>query len=209
MIGVLDYGSGNIKAVINTLTRVNLLSRLIKTTDDLEGVSGLILPGVGSFDNAINKLRGADFFDPVNDLVMNERLPILGICVGLQILGDTSEEGSERGLGWLPGRTLSFDRLEISKLRSPHLGWNHVQLQPHTDLSAELEENRFFFLHSFFFSPDITQTEILGTTKYGSDFCVVAKRDNIFGAQFHPEKSHVWGEKFLANFARMAGLRNA
>jgi glutamine amidotransferase len=204
MITIIDYGLGNIMAFHNVYKRLNIPAAVARAAKDLEGASRLILPGVGSFDHAMELLAASGMRERLDELVLEHRLPVLGICVGMQILARSSEEGRYKGLGWIDGavRRLHAERPETS-LRLPHMGWNDVAPVTDSVLFAGLERDaRFYFLHSYYFEC-AGRDSVLAETDYGSAFACAVHSRNIFGVQFHPEKSHQWGTRLLRNFAEV------
>jgi glutamine amidotransferase len=201
MICIIDYGVGNVQAFLNLFNRLGIKSKRAQTKQDLENATHLILPGVGHFDHAIQKFNNSSIKKSLQDLVLESRIPILGVCVGMQMLANGSDEGSLPGLGWIPGWVRSFPKTERLKLSLPHMGWNILQSKINNPLFANLDFQflQFYFLHSYYF--DTKEKEnILATTHYGFDFATVVANKNIYGVQFHPEKSHKWGEQLLKNF---------
>lgn len=204
MIGVVDYGLGNVGAFLNMYKRMNLPARAARTAAELEESSHIILPGVGAFDEAMELLDRSGMRDSLERLVQGERRPILGVCVGMQMLADGSDEGSRTGLGWVPGRVKSLAGLSRQNdLPLPHMGWNDVIPTSGEGLFASLErDSRFYFLHSFYFDcSDISYRA--ASASYGADFSCAVRRGNVWGVQFHPEKSHHFGAALLRNFATL------
>lgn len=201
MIGVVDYGLGNVRAFENIYRRLGVPVQPVRTAEDLNRADRFILPGVGAFDWAMTKLKQSGMIDALNHRVIEEHVPVLGVCVGMQIMAKSSEEGSEPGLCWIPGRVERF-RQECFETSThlPHMGWNDVRLVRRTNLFSGLDAPIFYFLHSYCFSP--TDPEYASAfSEYGSFFASAVERENIFGVQFHPEKSHEWGVQLLKNFA--------
>ena len=204
MITIIDYGLGNIQAFVNVYRRLHIPVSVAKCAADLDGATKLILPGVGAFDHAIERLDASGMRPALDELVQKAKIPVLGICVGMQILADSSDEGSLPGLGWVPGSVRSFKAIpQLSELPLPHMGWNDVVPSADSALFKGFElESRFYFLHSFFF--DCLQPEhIAATSSYGLDFSCAVRADNVYGVQFHPEKSHHFGVGLLKNFAEL------
>jgi glutamine amidotransferase len=200
VIGVLDYGVGNLGSVLNMLRHIDVKATTIRTPDQLTKVTKLLLPGVGSFDHAIEKLDALDLAEPIRGYARSGGT-ILGICLGMQLLLDSSEEGQRQGLGLIPGRSKRFSFAPEAKRRVPHMGWNTVTPRAENPLLAGLEsDNRFYFVHSYRAVCE-NDTDIVGETEYGEMFPSMIGRGNVFGAQFHPEKSHRYGMDLLRNFA--------
>lgn len=204
MIGIIDYGLGNIKAFANVYKNLDLDYQIIKNSKDLIKVSKIILPGVGSFDHAMNLLNNSGMRNTLDNLVLKEKIPVLGICVGLQILAKGSEEGNLPGLGWIDAEVKKFDASTIPyKTRLPHMGWNIVEAQSDNYLLSSLNEKpRFYFLHSYYFKCN-NSSDSISQTNYGSYFTSAVNKENIYGVQFHPEKSHHNGIQVLKNFAEL------
>jgi len=203
VIGIIDYGLGNINAFCNVYRHLNLPVTAVHTADELEGCDHLILPGVGAFDNAIEKLNASGMRPTITRRVIEEKVPILGICVGMQMLANSSEEGQLPGLGWVPGTVKRFDPARIAeRTKLPHMGWNNVRIG-NSPLFRNLEQDsRFYFIHSYYFVPD-DPSHCLAHSEYGGAFASAVGRDKIFGVQFHPEKSHAPGIALLKNFAEL------
>lgn len=204
MITIVDYGLGNILAFVNVYKRLNIPVTVAKTPADLAGATKLILPGVGAFDHAMELLQDAGMRQPLDELVLGQKVPVLGICVGMQILADASDEGRLPGLGWIPGRVRAFkSEPRSADMPLPHMGWNDVRPASGHELFNGLESDpRFYFLHSFFF--ECAQPRFAAATaSYGIDFTCVVQSDNVYGVQFHPEKSHHFGAALLKNFAEL------
>lgn len=203
MITLVNYGLGNIQAFHHIYTRLNLPVAIASTSDEMRGASKLILPGVGAFDWAMERLNGSGMRSTLDELVLEQRVPVLGICVGMQMMAKSSDEGVLPGLGWLDAHVKRFDTARLpQKTLLPHMGWNDVRPAVDSPLFAGLDAPRFYFLHSYYFAPG-QPSQTLATTHYGIDFASAAGDRNIFGVQFHPEKSHGWGIQLLDNFARI------
>ncbi|MGB3024319.1 imidazole glycerol phosphate synthase subunit HisH [Paradevosia shaoguanensis] len=202
MIVIVDYGLGNIKAFSNMYKRMNVDARTARSADELDGATRFILPGVGHFDHAMELLDKSGMRGALEDAVMNRKLPVVGICVGMQILAEGSDEGRRTGLGWIPGRVRAMACLPLgNSMPLPHMGWNDVRPVGAQPLFAGLETDaRFYFLHSFYFSP-ANENATAAVTHYGADFACAVNSGNVHGVQFHPEKSHHWGARLLKNFA--------
>ena len=204
MIGILDYGLGNVQAFLTTFKRLGVDARRVRDVPELEGVDRLILPGVGAFDQAVATFDKSGMRPSVERMVHIENVPILGVCVGMQLLASYSDEGSRAGLGWIPGRVRSFRSAEASKnLPMPHMGWNDVIVSLDNGLwPRRALGGRFYFLHSYYFETEAPE-HVLATAEYGLNFGCIVGAGNIYGAQFHPEKSHAWGAQLLKNFAEL------
>lgn len=204
MITIIDYGVGNINAFVNVYKRLDIPTKIANSAADLEDVQKLILPGVGHFDHAIIELINSGMLNKLNELVLGKRIPVIGICVGMQLMANSSEEGTHKGLGWIDASVKKFDEAKIDLVtRLPHMGWNDVIPVVSNPLFDGLEkESLFYFLHSYFFDCN-DKNNVLATTDYGYKFTSVAFSQNIYGVQFHPEKSHKYGEKLLHNFANL------
>ena len=203
MIKIVDYGLGNILAFQNVFKRLNLSVGIAKTAADLTDATKLVLPGVGAFDQAMRLLDDSGMREALDDCVIARGVPVLGVCVGMQILADSSEEGQAAGLGWIRGRVKAFRSLRVDDLLVPHMGWNDVTPATQSGLFGQLgTEPRFYFLHSFYFEC-AEPRHVAAVTHYGVDFASAVHRDNIYGVQFHPEKSHQFGARLLQSFAAL------
>lgn len=203
MITIIDYGLGNVRAFFNLYQRLNISVRAGKTADELKGATKLILPGVGAFDHAVQKFNRSGMRDAVEKLVLVQRVPILGICVGMQMLARSSEEGRLPGLGWIAGEVRIIKRGQARKVSLPHMGWNDVNPQCSNGLFRNLQSGaRFYFLHSYYFQTK-NQDNVLALTDYNGPFASAVCSGNVYGVQFHPEKSHQWGIQLLKNFAEL------
>lgn len=198
MIAILDYGVGNLKSIHNMFKKVGVESVITSDSHVIQQAEKYLLPGVGAFDHCITRLKSADFFSDLEHAVLVKRKPVLGICLGMQLLTNNSEEGQLEGLGWIDAHTIKFN-LENKKLAIPHMGWNKSHPRNQESLFSHLEENRFYFVHSYHVICK-NDRNILATTHYGQEFTCSVHQDNIFGVQFHPEKSHKFGMRLLKNF---------
>jgi glutamine amidotransferase len=198
MINIIDYGMGNLGSVRNMLARVGAESTITSDPDDVAVATKLILPGVGSFDHAMQRLKLLDLLPVLREKVLSEGIPILGLCLGMQLLTNRSEEGELPGLGWIDAQTRRFDVSD--GLPVPHMGWNTVEASAQAGILTDLpEQSRFYFVHSYYVECESEYT-VLGTTEYGTRFHSAIGRDNILGLQFHPEKSHRYGQLLLRRF---------
>ena len=204
MIGIINYGLGNINAFVNIYNRLHIPVKQLFNPIDFEGVDRLILPGVGAFDHAMKSFNDSGMRDEVEKMVLNDKTPIIGICVGMQMLAESSEEGVLPGLGWIPGIVRKFDESKIPyTTRIPHMGWNDINFSENSLLFKNFEANsKFYFLHSYYFDNSESKHEI-AKSFYGYEFTCAVNSENIFGVQFHPEKSHSYGIKLLDNFSKL------
>lgn len=205
MIAIINYGSGNVRAIGNIYDRLNIPYVIVSQTSEItDKVTKIILPGVGSFDETMSMLLKSGFRALLDEMVLVKKMPALGICVGMQILSDGSDEGELAGLGWIPGRVCKFDKnLLLNKPKLPHLGWNSVDIKKLSPIMQKIDnEQGFYFIHSYYFECADEQ-DILATTQYGLNFSSAINRANIYGTQFHPEKSHGNGIQLLKNFANL------
>lgn len=202
MIALVNYGLGNIQAFANIYKRLNIPVVIADTADELAQAKKIILPGVGAFDWAMNLLNESGMRECLDDLVMVQKRPVLGVCVGMQMMARRSDEGILPGLGWIDAEVKRFDEtLFTQKTHLPHMGWNDVLPQRTDCLFKDMDTNpRFYFLHSYYFLP-VKTDDILAITDYNGPFASVVRSGNVFGTQFHPEKSHQWGIQLLKNFA--------
>ena len=197
-ICIVDYGIGNIKAFKNIYDKLNINVEIASKKEQFVSATHLILPGVGTFDWAMSKLNESSLRETLDGLVLEKKIPILGICVGMQIMASQSEEGVLSGLNWIKGKILKLDKDIIL----PHMGWNNVKLSNKSDLFNNIENFEFYFLHSYYYKTE-DDKHILSMSKYGNPFTSAIHKENIFGTQFHPEKSHKNGIKILENFEKI------
>jgi imidazole glycerol-phosphate synthase subunit HisH len=205
VIVIVDYNLGNLGSIKNMIHRNGFDSVITSDPDVVLKASRLILPGVGSFDHAILNLKELGLFEVVKKIA-ESGVPTLGICLGMQILADGSEEGVETGLGLVPGKVKKFSLSPSFKI--PHMGWNFAK--PYTDnsLFTDLEiDSRFYFVHSYYFEC-LNQENVLAKTNYDGEFTSAVSKKNIFGVQFHPEKSHLYGMKLLKNFIELENVKD-
>ncbi len=204
MIAIINYGVGNIRAFANIYHKLDIPLKIAHQVDDLQGVTRLILPGVGAFDHAMERLQQSGMKERLNELVLKDKLPVIGICVGMQMLTQSSDEGKLPGLSWINGVVKKFDVSKINyTTHLPHMGWNDVKPIKENPLWRGLEkEAKFYFLHSYYFhcnNPD----DAIAVSDYGLPFTCAVNHENIYGVQFHPEKSHHYGIQLLKNFASL------
>ncbi len=200
-VTLVHYGLGNIQAFAHIYQRLNLAVEVATTATQLAAAQHLILPGVGAFDWAIARLNASGMRDALDDAVLVRKVPVLGVCVGMQMMAERSDEGVEPGLGWIKGDVKAFDFHLDTQLPLPHMGWNDVDPVSNDCLFAGIEAPKYYFLHSYCIVPT-DEADALATADYGNRFVSAVRHDNIFGTQFHPEKSHNWGIDLLRNFVR-------
>ena len=200
MVVVVNYGVGNIGSILNMLKKLGVEAVGSCAETDIRAAEKLILPGVGAYDTAMAKIESLGIIPMLRERVLNARVPLLGICLGMQLLTRGSEEGSRRGLGWVEAQVVRFDKESASgDIRIPHMGWNKVKpLQDHPLFQDLGEKARFYFVHSYHVV--CSKERVLSTTTYGYEFVSSIVQDNILGVQFHPEKSHKFGFQILKNF---------
>ncbi|MFL2435350.1 MAG: imidazole glycerol phosphate synthase subunit HisH [Verrucomicrobiales bacterium] len=201
MIGVIDYGAGNLRSVCNSLKKLSVDCHIVKSPSDLNKIETMIFPGVGSFGDSSEQLKKQLLFEPIREWIITDR-PFLGICIGFQMLFDSSEEspGSE-GLGIIPGKVIKFS--EQKNLKVPHMGWNEVQIKNLNDpVWQKIDDlTHFYFVHSYFPKPENSEVSS-SITSYGVDFTSSIRFGNTFGTQFHPEKSQKSGLRLIENFLK-------
>ena len=202
MIGIVDYGMGNLGSVANMLKKIGVEAGIINRPVEVVAYDKLILPGVGSFDKAMQRINSSGLRDALDHAVQIQKKRILGICLGMQLLTRGSEEGSESGLGWIDAETIKLP--SNLDLIIPHMGWNQVFASQYLGkLNRNVsEESLFYFVHSYYVKTDRPETVSL-TCNYGITFAAALESKNIFGAQFHPEKSHRFGMHFFKNFSEL------
>lgn len=201
MITVVDYGIGNLGSIRNMMKRIGTPATVTADLDVIASATKLLLPGVGAFDVAMARINASELRSILDRKALEEKVPILGICLGMQLLTDGSEEGELPGLGWIPARATRFPT--VPGIRVPHMGWNVVGPSRASPLTDGLPpRSRFYFVHSYCVHVENPADSLLRAT-YGIGFDAAIQRDNIYGAQFHPEKSHKFGMKLLENFARL------
>lgn len=200
MTGIIDYRAGNSPSVLNAMNKLGCNAELIKTKDEIERCSGIILPGVGSADATMLSLKEMGCIDILEEMVLGKKIPFLGICVGLQVLFDHSEEGNTDCLGWLPGQVKRFDDKSV---RVPQMGWNKVSFKRESPLLKGIREGYFYFVNSYHAVPTDAEM-VLGSADYSGEFCSVIEHCNIYAAQCHLEKSGTTGLALLKNFSDIA-----
>ena len=202
MIVIIDYGVGNINAFVNIYKSIGVDVKIAKSTLDLANATKLILPGGGHFDYAMDRFNTSGMIEVVTDLVINKKIPVLGICVGMQMLAKSSDEGILPGLGWVDAIVKKIDSSMLKQTtRLPHMGWNDINVTKKNPLLLKLENKaRFYFLHSYYFQCN-NYDDNIAVANYGSEFSCAVNHNNIYGVQFHPEKSHHFGIQLLENFS--------
>lgn len=198
---IVDYHVGNLGSIKNMLKRIGHRAEISSDSEVIRQADKLILPGVGSFDAGVKKIHELGLYEPLNQAVLEQGKPILGICVGMQLMLEASEEGEQQGFGWIKGRNQKFKFTQSnSSLKVPHMGWNYVHPNNNHPLLQGYEATpRFYFVHSYH-ATDVVPEEALAHTQYGYSFPSAIQQNNIFGVQFHPEKSHKWGMQLFTNF---------
>lgn len=202
MITIIDYGVGNLSSIKNMLKRIGVAAEITNDVAAIAAAEKLILPGVGHFNYGMEQLHKSGLVGILNERVLEKKVPILGICLGVQLLTQSSEEGTAHGLGWIAGKTIAFDKTKLQpQQKIPHMGWSDVSNYQQSKLFTNMpDEPRFYFVHSYHLALE-NQTDVLVTANYGYAFTAGIEHDNILGVQFHPEKSHKFGMKLLENFA--------
>jgi len=203
-IVIIDYGMGNLGSIQNILRHVGADSIVSSLPSDIESADKLILSGVGAFDSAVKKIHDMALLSVLSEQVLENKIPILGICLGMQLFTTKSEEGELPGFGWIEGKTVKFRfDTELQKLKIPHMGWNIVHPRKESKLFHNMPEGpRFYFVHSYHVLCK-NQEDVLCVTHYGYDFGSAIEKDNIYGTQFHPEKSHKFGMQLVKNFTEL------
>tara|TARA_B100001287_G_C22674226_1_gene526853 strand:- start:314 stop:925 length:612 start_codon:yes stop_codon:yes gene_type:complete len=201
MIAIINYGCGNINAFINVFKDIGVKAKVANKYSDLNDISKIILPGVGSFDFVMQTFNNSGLRKTVEEKVYVNKIPVLGVCAGMQILADSSDEGIENGLGWIKGSVRKLKKIKITdNISLPHMGWNQVFHNKNILFDSIESGERFYFVHSYYFENKYDRDKI-GITNYSIKFTSSLQKDNIFGVQFHPEKSHKNGIQLLKNFS--------
>ena len=197
---IIDYGLGNLNSILNMLIKIGVNAKISSSPEDIFSADKLILPGVGAYDAGINNIRKNNLFDVLNKAVLVHKKPVLGICLGMQLLGKYSDEGKEQGFGWIDFYCKKFEFKNDKILKIPHVGWNYVEIVHNNNLIFDSEEkSRFYFVHSYH-AVCKNYDNVIMQTEYGYKFASAIHKDNIYGVQFHPEKSHRFGMQLLKNF---------
>ena len=201
-IVIIDYGMGNIRSILNKINRAGYEAQVSCEYEAIKNANKIILPGVGHFANGMEKLKERNLIDILNERVLENKTPILGICLGMQLFTGFSEEGNAKGLGWIDAETIKFTLADI-KHKVPHMGWNSIEQKKESSLLKGIPDSQYFyFVHSYHVNCH-SNDDVLTTSMYGYEFVTSVQKENIFGTQFHPEKSHEWGEKLLNNFLNL------
>lgn len=207
MIAVLDLGFGNVSSVMNMLKKAGVPAYIANTAELIKSSTSIILPGVGHFDNCMSLIKDdAEIFAALEKKVLHEKVPFLGICIGMQMLFESSDEGIESGLSWIPGKIKKF-KFSDPAIKIPHMGWSEITLERDGNQLLDKELiSRFYFVHGYY--ADCTYSEnLIATCEYGqTTFAAAVNRENIYGVQFHPEKSHMFGLRLLKNFSRISNV---
>lgn len=201
MLLIVDYGLGNLVSVKNMFKKLGVEAVISDKIEDIENADKLILPGVGAFDNGMNLIKSKNLLPSLNKKVLLEKTPVLGICLGMQLLTKCSEEGKEKGLGWIDAETIKFAFTDKT-LKIPHMGWNYIDVKRENKLIGKMSHQRFYFVHSYYVKCS-NDSDSIATCNYGHDFTCMVNHENIYGAQFHPEKSLKFGMELLSNFSKI------
>ena len=207
MILIIDYGIGNTGSILNMLKKIGADAKVSNDKTEIQNAEKLILAGVGAYDHGISQLYDHELIQVLNEQVLEKEKPILGICLGFQLFTDKSDEGIKRGLGWIKGNTKRFNISDMpSLIRVPHMGWNNIKLMIKDSplfRDSNSEEQKYYFVHSYYVECKDNEN-ILCRTEYGIEFTSAIQKGNIYGVQFHPEKSHKYGMQLLKNFVLFA-----
>ena len=202
-IVIVDYGTGNLNSVHKSLDRLGVDSIISSDPNDIDSADKLILPGVGHFGNAMANLRELNLLDALHEAVLVKQKPILGICLGMELMANRSEEGNVAGLGWIDAEMIRFNISNKKRYKVPHIGWNKIWIKKNSLLMKNVSESsEFYFVHSYHLKIN-NQSDILNETQYELIYPSAIEKDNIFGVQYHPEKSHDAGEQLLRNFVEI------
>jgi glutamine amidotransferase len=200
---IVDYGAGNVSSVKRSLARIGVDSTISSEIGDIESSDKLILAGVGHFERAVANLKRTGLWTALEKAVLVDRKPVLGICLGMELMAKTSEEGRSQGLGWFDAKAVRFQTLDRVRYKTPHVGWNTIKVKKDSRLMRGIpDSSEFYFLHSYYLRLD-DRSDMLNETEYETMFPAAIERDNIFGVQYHPEKSHAAGLQLLKNFIEL------
>lgn len=200
---IVDYGMGNLNSVKKTLERLSVDAVISSDPKDIRESDKIILPGVGHFGKAMSNLKELNLLDSLNEVVLADKKPILGICLGMQLLAKKSEEGNAVGLGWIDAEVTKFQVSDKLKFKVPHMGWNRISVKKNSLLMKEIpDHSEFYFVHSFHIKVN-DKSDLLNETEYEYAFTSAVEKDNIFGVQYHPEKSHDTGAQLIKNFIKL------
>ena len=202
-IVIVDYGTGNLNSVRRSLDRLRAGSIISSNPNDISSADKIILPGVGHFGNAMSNLRELNLLDALHEAVLVQQKPVLGICLGMELMARNSEEGNTGGLGWLDAEVIRFNISDKRRYKIPQMGWNNIRIKKNSLLMKSISElSEFYFVHSYHLKTN-DQSDILNETEYESIYTSAIEKDNIFGVQYHPEKSHDAGDQLIRNFVEM------
>ncbi len=201
MIVIVDYGLGNLVSVKNMLRKLGIESLITDKKEAIEKAKKIILPGVGAFDNGMNLIKQKGLLEVLDQKATVEKIPVLGICLGMQLLTKGSEEGIEKGLGWINAQTIKFNFTD-RVLKIPHMGWSYIDVKKENKLIRKEDKHRFYFVHSYYVKCN-NESDVIASCNYGTEFTCILNHGNIFGAQFHPEKSLKFGMELLNNFSKI------
>lgn len=201
MITIVDYGLGNLVSVKNMLKKLGAESVITDKADEIGAAKKMILPGVGAFDNGMLLIKQKGLLEVLNKKALEEKIPVLGICLGMQLLTKGSEEGKEPGLGWVDAQTVKFSFADKT-LKIPHMGWSYIDVRKESKLIKKKDKHRFYFVHSYYVKCN-NASDVIATCNYGTEFTCMFNHENIYGAQFHPEKSLKFGMELLSNFSKI------
>lgn len=203
MIVIVNYGCGNLGSIQNMLKKIGRQAIVSSSVSDIDAAEKLILPGIGSFDTGMSNLKEKGFIEILHKKALQEKIPVLGICLGMQLMTSRSDEGKLSGLGWIDAETVRFNIASGDKLKVPHMGWNYVNIPKHSRLFTSMYEHpKFYFVHSFHVKCNDRNDELC-FTNYSYPFVSAFERGNIMGVQYHPEKSHKYGMMLLKNFSEL------
>jgi len=203
LIAIVDYGIGNLRSVQNKFKKISIVSLISADPEIIKKANKLILPGIGNFKYGMEQLKRLDLIEILNEKVLVNKIPILGICLGTQLFAKYSVEGNCEGLGWIDAEVVRFNVSDKVKYKVPHMGWNSVLIKKHNSLNSTIfNENQFYFVHSYHLKCR-NESDIWMTTTYDYEFVSAVQRNNIYGVQFHPEKSHEVGFELIKKFAEL------